>query len=181
MTSGNWFLGLPVDGASWLHRVAAAPPEVKLFHPDDLHLTIAFLGPCGEARARAAWDSFRWELGAVDASFGGVIPMGSPRHWSALSATLEESREVVEDAMGASRGAACEAAGVPVDGRPPKAHCTIARLSRRAIPEQRAEAVRWAAALDLRGVGVRLDRVALYAWSEDRAEHLFRIVESRRS
>lgn len=175
----NWFVGLPVPGAEVLARVSAAPPRIRLFSRDDLHLTIAFLGACGEARARRAWDALEWRLPATLATLGAVIPMGSPRRYSALSALLETGRAEIESAMGASRAAVCAAAGAAADERPPKAHVTIARPQRSATDAERRDAVRWAASLRLEGVRVRLDSVALYTWSDDRAARLFRAVERR--
>jgi hypothetical protein len=51
---------------------------------------------------------------------------------------------------------------------------------RRATDEARAAGLVWAAALELRAVRARLDRIALYTWSENRRERLFRIVAERR-
>jgi 2'-5' RNA ligase len=105
--------------------------------------------------------------------------MGNPQRYSALSALLVDGRETIEAAMGARRAAAFDAAGVPHEARPPKAHVTLARPKRDASSHARAEGLAWAAGLDLRAVRLRLDRVALYGWSEDRSERLFRVVEER--
>ena len=63
--------------------------------------------------------------------------------------------------------------------RPPKAHVTIARPGRGASEVRRQEGLKWAASLDLTPITARLDRIALYTWSEDRQERLFRIVTER--
>jgi 2'-5' RNA ligase len=90
---------------------------------------------------------------------------------SDLHITVEE----VERAMASSRGAAYAAAGVTPDARPPKAHITVARPQRRATPAQRREALRWAEALAPEA-RLRLASPALYSWSLDRSQTLFRIV-----
>lgn len=179
MSRPNWFVGVPVSGAELMSRVPEPPPGIRTFHEDDLHLTVAFLGPCGEERARAAFAALAWPLPALDVTFGEVVPMGNPRRFSALSAVLVDGRAEVEAAIGASRDAACEAARVAVDERPPKAHVTVARPGRSATDADRRAALRWARDIHLGGVVARLDRVALFTWSEDRAERLFREVDAR--
>jgi len=174
----NWFVGLPIEGGWMPARVPAPPPEVRLFAPEDLHLTIAFLGACGEARAREAWAA-TGAFSPIDAGLAEVVPMGPERRYSALSTLLDRGREDVERAIGTLRDPICAAAGARRDDRPPKAHLTIARPTRRASPAERRAAIAWAAAIDLRSVAVRIDRIALYTWSEDRAARLFRIVEER--
>lgn len=179
----NWFVGLPVEGSWMADRVPPPPHEVRLFHPGDLHLTVAFLGPCGEERARRGWGALEAALGglgpAVDATLGEVVPMGSPRRYTALSALLVQGRADTEALIGRARDPICAAAEVAPDPRPPKAHLTIARPTRRATDAQRRAALAWAGGLDLRSVAVRIDRLALYTWSEDRATRLFHVVEQR--
>jgi RNA 2',3'-cyclic 3'-phosphodiesterase len=175
----NWFLALPIPAESWFAQVPPPPSDLRAFHPLDLHATIAFLGRVGEERARAAFAALDWPPGALDVSLGEVVAMGNPQRYSALSALLIDGREAVESAMSARRGAAFDAAGVPHEERPPKAHVTLARPKRDATPHARAAGLAWATGLDLRGVRLRLDRVALYGWSEDRSERLFRVVEAR--
>ncbi len=176
----NWFIGVEVPARGWYpERVPSPPAALTAFSPEDLHLTIAFLGPVGEERARAAWDALAWPLGAVAVSLGGVVPMGNPRRYSALSATLQRGAPLIEGAMGASRDRACAAAGVEPDARPPKAHVTVARPKRAATPRDREAGVTWAKGLRLEGIELVLDTVALYTWSLDRSARLFRQVERR--
>lgn len=177
----NWFVGIPVTGA-WMtpERVPAPPPGTRLFHPEDLHLTIAFLGACGEERARRGWEALAWPLASpVRVTLGAVVPMGPEHRYSALSATLIEGRESIEGAISASRGAVCEAAEVAADTRAPKAHVTLARPGRRAGDRERHDAIAWAAGVRLEDVALELDELALYTWSEDRAVRLFRTIDRR--
>lgn len=179
----NWFIGLPVAPGAWFARVGEAPPGVALFHPDDLHLTIAFLGAVPEEAARAGWAALVWDLPRLDVVLGAVVPMGSSRRPSAFSALLEEGRAVVEDAMGRSRDACFVAAGARPEERAPKAHVTVARPSRKASDRERRAGEAWAAGLALGHPTVTLDRVALFTWSATRhagdAGPRFRVVESR--
>jgi 2'-5' RNA ligase len=168
MLRANWFIGIPVPGDAIMSRVPAVPPGITRFAASDLHLTVAFLGACGEERARAGWDALALPLAPLSATLAAVVPMGPERRWSALSALLDEGRAAIESAIGAARDAACEAAGAPIDTRPPKAHVTIARPARSATDADRRAALRWAEGIDLSGLAVHLDEVALFTWSSDR-------------
>ena len=180
----NWFLAFPLGGA-FVRELPAPPSALRLFHPEDVHLTLSFLGGCGEERALAA-------LGALDAalaaeplaplaiSLGEVVPMGSRRRYTALSALLGRGRPEAEAALSRLRAVLADAAGVTRDTREPKPHVTLARPRGRATEADRAAGLGWAAGLDLSGVSARLDRVALYTWGERRLERLFRIVDERR-
>src|SRR6187397_318046 len=53
MPRPNWFFAFPIDGRFVLD-LPAPPPALRPFHPDDVHLTLAFLGGCGEEAALAA-------------------------------------------------------------------------------------------------------------------------------
>jgi 2'-5' RNA ligase len=179
----NWFIGLPVAPGAWFGRVGAPPPGVTLFHPEDLHLTIAFLGAVTEDAARAGWAALVWDRPRLEVVLGAVVPMGSSRRPSAFSALLDQGRPEVEEAMGRSRGACFTAAGARPEERAPKAHVTVARPSRKATDRERRAGEVWAAGLDLGRPTVTLDRVALFTWSETRHAGddgpRFRVVESR--
>lgn len=174
----NWFIGLPIAAETWFARLPTPPPGVRLFHPDDLHLTVAFLGAVCEDAARRGFAAARaLPLARCEVTLGRVIALGNPRHPSALSALLAKGDEQVSRAIGAIRDAICDAAGAPHDERPPLPHLTLARPRRAASSAQRSAAVRWAAGLDLHEARVSLARVALYTWASDRKERLFTIVE----
>lgn len=98
--------------------------------------------------------------------------MGNPRAPSAWSAWLGEGHDEVAVDM-ASREVAFRAAGVPGESRPPLPHVTLARPLRSATPVQREAGGVWATLLRLEHVRLRLDRLALYTWSEHRRERLF--------
>lgn len=163
----NWFIALPVAADGWFpERLATPPPGTKLLHPEDLHLTVIFLGSCGEEKALAAWRAIVWPLGRVETRLGPVVPLGPPKRFSALSATCLEHRERIEASMDVARHAAANAAGVAVDPRPPLAHVTVARPKRSATNHDRKAALSWASALDLGKPSVGLGSIALYTWSE---------------
>ncbi len=176
----NWFLALPIEADPWFEaKVVGAPHGTRVFAPGDLHVTLAFLGAVTEAAAQRAWQALSWKAGAIEATLGAVVGMGAPRRPSAYSALFEDGRAAVEAGIAGCRDAAYAAAGAQPDTRPVKAHVTVARPGRNASQSERDAGLRWAEGLNLRGTAVRLDRVALFTWSEDRQRGLFRIVAER--
>jgi RNA 2',3'-cyclic 3'-phosphodiesterase len=170
----NWFIALPLAAA----LPALTPPAgVRLFAPEDLHLTVAFLGGVSEAGALRAFELTReLTLCALEVRLSNVVALGPAARPSAFSALLSEGRATVEQAISALRPQLWAAAGARVDTRPALAHVTLARPVRRATPEQLEAACAWASALQLGEARARLERVALYTWSRDRSQTLFRIV-----
>lgn len=176
----NWFVALPVSAEGWFERLVAPPPAgIRRFHPDDLHLTIAFFGPVGAEAAERGFRALQWPLGPHRITLGTVVPMGNPRRYSALSALVESGREALEAAMSAARGAAWRAAGARPDERPAKAHLTLARPSRSATARERNDGLHWASGLDLTRVVATLDRVALYEGIGGGGARRYRIVIER--
>jgi 2'-5' RNA ligase len=178
--SPNWFVALPLHGNGPL--TFDAPPEgIRRFETEDLHLTIAFLGPCGEAAAWNGWDVVRRFLGEshqppIPYALGDVVPMGSPSRYSALSALLRDGHPECVHLINALRNAICAASGAAGDARPPLPHVTLARPSRRASDEERRAGLLWSRRLRLHGGQGTFDRIALYTWPENRNQRLFRIV-----
>jgi RNA 2',3'-cyclic 3'-phosphodiesterase len=183
MPRPNWFFAFPLDG-TFVLDLPPAPPLFRRFHPDDVHCTLSFLGGCGEQAALSALAALDERLSTVrpapiDVSLGEVVPMGPKPRYSALSALLERGRAETEQCIAQLRDALSVAALGRSEKRPPKAHVTIARPGRGANEVRRQEGLKWAQSLDLTPITARLDRIALYTWSEDRQERLFRIVSER--
>jgi 2'-5' RNA ligase len=180
----NWFFAFPLPGAFVL-ELPEPPRALRRYHPDDVHLTLAFLGGVGEAGAERALSALDQRLAqetprAIEVGLGEVVPMGSKRRYSALSALLERGRDEAAACITALRDALTEVASGRRERRPAKPHITVARPRSRASDADRELGLRWAEGLDLRSVSARLDRIALYTWSEDRRQRLFRIVTERR-
>jgi 2'-5' RNA ligase len=180
----NWFFGFPMDGG-FLSTLPELPKSFRRFHVDDVHLTLAFLGGCREESAMRALEALdermqHTRLAVMDISLGEVVAMGSRRRYSALSALLDRGRDEAIACIAAFRDALTEAATGRRDERPPKPHVTLARPKRRATDSDREAGLEWASSVDVRHVRTRLDRVALYTWSETRVDRMFKIVAERR-
>ena len=184
MPRPNWFFAFPIDGAFVL-ELPALPSNFRRFHPEDVHLTLAFLGGCGTIaaeRALAALDQRLQSepLRAMAVSLGEVVAMGgSRRTYSALSALLDRGRAEASASIAALRDLLTQTASGRTEKRPPKPHVSIARPRARASDADRDAGLAWAATLQLQNVQTRIDRVALYTWNETRHERLFQIVAER--
>src|SRR5579871_3723155 len=177
MPRPNWFFGFPIDGSFVLH-LPETPECIRRFHPEDVHMTLAFLGGCGEEgamRALAVLDELLTSAppAVIDGTLGEVVPMGgSGRDYSALSALFDRGREEATALLANLRDPLADAASSRREMRSPKPHVTIARPRRRATDAERRAGLTWAGALDLHSMPARLDRIALYTWSDDRRERL---------
>lgn len=184
MPRPNWFLAFPVDGA-FIADLPAPPAGFRLFPAEDVHLTLVFLGGCGREAAETAFTTCDQlvrdrRLAPIPVTLGSVVPLGgSRRNYTALSALLEQGREAASAAMATLRDPITDAAGLRRQLRAPKPHVTLGRPARRASDAHREAGLAWASELDLKGVARTLDRVALYTWTENRRERLFRIVAER--
>jgi len=161
--------------------VPQAPPRVRVFGAEDLHLTLCFLGAVPEEDARRAWagaQSFQtWQ--AVEGTFDEVAPLGHPRKPSALTAIVQEGRDAFSAMIMEARGPVLAAAGAQPDVRPPLPHMTIARIQRRADRNERREALSWMRTIDVGHARFRATDVALYTWSTERQLRLFEVVDRR--
>ena len=178
----NWFVGLKVPVGPWHEARVTSPPEgYRRFVGEDLHLTVAFLGPVDEAAALAAWALHgAWREGAIPASFGALVAMGNPRRHSALSALLDRGWDEACALIEALRAPMLEAAGSRPDDRLPKPHVTFARPRQRATREERQAGIEWAAGIALQDVECVFEELCLYTWSHDRQRSLFRVAASAR-
>jgi len=185
MPRPNWFFAFPLDGAFVL-ELPALPSNFRRFHPEDVHLTLAFLGGCGQEAAERALSALDRRLasepiGSMAISLGEVVPMGgSRRNYSALSALLDRGRAEASACIAVWRDLLTQTASNRTEKRPPKPHVSLARPSSRVTDADREAGLAWAGSLQLQSVHARLDRIALYTWNDARRERLFKIVAERR-
>lgn len=180
----NWFIALPIDGR-FLSELPPLPKNFRLFDVGDTHMTVAFLGGCGQAAAVAAVAALERELdgapqAAIDVALGPVVPMGrSKRNYTALAASLSFGNDEAAQLIEALRRPLLSAAARRPDTRPIHPHITLGRPARRASASDRDAGLAWAAAIDLSDVRERLRRIALYTWSDQRPRRQFSIAWER--
>ena len=183
MPRPNWFFAFPLDG-SFVTELPELPVGLRRYQPEDVHLTLTFLGGCGEEAARRALTVLDRILPGscarpIAVSLGEIAPMGPRGRYSALSALLARGRVETETLIAELRDPLSLAALGRREKRAPKAHVTLARPMPRATDAHRRAGLDWARATDLRAVEHTLDRIALYTWHDNRRERLFKIVAER--
>lgn len=174
----NWFIALPVPADRFPpESLSDLPPGLARFHPDDLHVTLAFLGPVDASRALAAWCAATL-LPMPDFRVGIVTAraLGAPTRPSAYGLVVDDADGRLARYIDAHRDRLRLAAEVPAEDRPALPHVTLARPPRQggAVIRQRAE--QWLATYRPPAVDLHLDRLALYTRAHDRRQRRFRRV-----
>jgi 2'-5' RNA ligase len=179
----SWFVALPVAAGDWFSRLSPVPDGTRLLAAADLHLTVAFLGNVQEPCARTAFQALPpAAIGRFEILLGAVVAMGNARRPSALSALVlpaEDGEPSIADLLTAPRDTILEAANRPPESRDMKPHVTLARLRRKARPQERQRALAWAAGCNLSSIRISLDRIALYTGSREGDPRAYDILESR--
>ncbi len=177
----NWFIAFPVsvegDTGAWFHNLPPLPTNSRKFHPDDLHITVAFLGGVSEEAARAAWAALPALPTATRALLREVKGMGNPKEPSAWSVMVEAPGLAHE--IGRLRQPAYTASACRADQRPPLAHMTLGRPERSATRQDRQAGLDWCRGVRIHNTEVQIDSIALYTWAADRGTQLFDKVEHR--
>ena len=160
MTQPSWFIAFDA-----LLRLQGAdpPPKVRLLHPRDHHLTVAFLGNAGPERAAKAWTVLE---GHLPSSF--VVKTGVCR-WFGGRTPRAISCQVTDRALARwvekTRALLLRAAHCDLDEREVQLHVTVARIKHRASNEERIAAEQWMKNLNI-DAEISLSRIALYTWAE---------------
>lgn len=131
------FVGIPLPTeqrdalAGYVAICAGSHPEFRWVRPDNLHLTLRFIGaadPALLADLTSRLRSRRWP--AFELALGGIGSFGSGRMkrvlWLGLVAGAEPAARLALEVE-----AACVAAGFEPDPRPFRAHITLARARER--------------------------------------------------
>ena len=172
--SRNWFIALRVPAGEWFDRITDPPGGLRIFHPDDLHMTVAFLGPVDRDAADAAFAlAPKWPTRALDITLSHIEPMGNPRHPNALAAQVGDRRAELNAAIATVRDDMCRRAGARTEDRPPRAHVTVARLRRKSGKAEVSHAIAWAKAIDLGNPAMRLTELVLYRGTDAGGDRLF--------
>ena len=174
---GNWFAALsvviPPEVLEQLRQ--GAPPGLRWFAPEDVHLTVAFFGRYQAERLPAVVEIVRAVPPfQIQASLGGLKPLPSARRFSALSFELAEGGGEAAALMRQVHHPLMAAAGLAPDSRQAYPHITVARPHRRSSHGERLAILDWCQAVAPPVVGIRLSEIAIYGWAEDRGTRQFR-------
>lgn len=154
--------------------MAQLPAGLRRFCPEDLHITLAFLGAVDEATAWAAWHAApQPPAGGFAVAARGWRALGPPQRPSAYGLIVDEANDTLAAWIAQHRDAIRAAAGLEAERRPALPHVTLGRPPRRGGQAIRERAERWLAAAAVPDWQFRLDRLALYTWSNDRRSRLF--------
>lgn len=183
MSQPNWFVAAvlpPEAGGQWLAAAASAPQALRRFTPEDLHITVAFLGPCGAVRARAAWAAIEGLVQPpIAIRAGGWRALGPLDRPSAYGLSLSQGHQELAALLQHGGARALAAAGCPAERRAPLPHCTLLRPPRREAAQWREPMARWLASAPLPEAPAVLQKLALYTWAADRRVQLFERVCER--
>lgn len=125
------------------HAAATASPGLKPTHPDNLHLTLKFLGDTPRSMIDALADALQSALAPVRPfnlrCTGRLLALPSPSRPRVLAAAVDPADTLADVARRAD--AACRDIGLPAEARPFRPHVTLARFGRRAGPAIDAHAL----------------------------------------
>jgi len=176
----NWFVAWPVTPPSeWLAGLqAGAPGGLHFLAPEDLHVTLAFLGryePGLLAKISGLLNTL--PLTEIDAGPKQFIALPQPRRFSALAFTLGPGGNDVEKQIAKWRDRICREAGARIETRAPLPHFTVARPDRRIGAKDREAALAWLEQLPPQtAVRLRLEKPRIYTWAEPGQASRYRIL-----
>lgn len=176
----NWFVGLPFPRESLPgDELALLPEGTRAFDPEDLHVTLAFLGAIGERSALRAWERFEPHDAALPlcTTLQRRAVFGAPHRPSALGLDLDPAGgdAPLTRLIAEWRNLLRSTAGLEPEQRPVRPHVTLGRPPRRTGTDWREALSAW---LDrpLPQASVRLERIALYTRAEAGSRRRFREV-----
>lgn len=164
-TPPNWFIGFAIQSESLAAIARQAPDGLQPVHPDDLHLTVAFLGSCGETTARQAWQNIiAAPPPARSESTLRVEPIGLASCAKYYVASFAKADATAAFMLHVRRQNHAQF-GIE-DNFEPFPHITLARRGNSPLSVREA-AARWFRESDIEGLRVHLNTLALYTWADD--------------
>jgi RNA 2',3'-cyclic 3'-phosphodiesterase len=147
----------------WREGVVAGIDDVRLVSPDDLHVTLCFLGSRAVAEIDAIVAACRVVAGSGTAPLRLAEPIWLPRHRPrVLAVGLSDLEGVLGRARGVLSDVLVRGGWYKAESRPYLAHVTVARLGRAArVPGARSRLVAAPTPLTFEGTTVTLYRSRL--------------------
>ncbi|HRR07086.1 MAG TPA: hypothetical protein PLO56_00175 [Rhodothermales bacterium] len=179
----NWFVGLVIPKfEEYDNYMVELPKGLRSFHPEDLHLTVAFLGNCGHKAALHAWEKLVQEVYFMPFPLmpGALVPFGSPKNPSAYSIVPTIGKEMATKLIARYRDPFLQEVSAKPDLRPPQPHITIVRPSRNSTTEEQKQHLFWANNLHFPESTSVIHTLALYTWADDRRVKQFKIVAEQK-
>lgn len=165
----NWFVAWPVTGAAeWIAALEReAPGGLRFLAPEDLHVTLAFLGRFDEALVKKMTSLLRGlPLTSLDIAPDRLVALPQPRRFSALAFSVAAGRLEIEAQITKWRTKICREAGAKTDVRPTLPHVTVARPERRIGEADRDAALEWMLQMPPQTeTKLRLEMPRLYTWA----------------
>lgn len=176
----NWFIALPLRGGEWLEEIRrTAPREVRVFHPDDVHITIAFLGaqPPGTHPVETMIKAMQsLVIPPCNCTFSRLRALPSPERMSAISWELDKGKSEISTIIRQHRAGLLQAASARPDNRPPLPHVTVARPRRQDGIRAIQAAAAWLPTVPPPTGEFLVTGIALYGWAKDRTQRQFDIL-----
>lgn len=177
--SSSWFVAWPVvtAGSWYADLIDQAPGGLRLFDPEDLHVTLAFMGTFKPELERKLISLLRGlPFREIDASGGRLIPLPQPRRFSALALTLDKGRIDTTGQIARWRDRLCRESGAKIESGDPLPHLTIARPEKKIGSDGRGRALDWAESLKPTGFEFRLTQPRIFVRSNELEDRQFRLL-----
>ncbi|MDH4199323.1 MAG: hypothetical protein OEV66_02995 [Spirochaetia bacterium] len=172
----NWFVAFKIPPEKWFQElVQQLPADLKAFHPEDLHLTIAFLGGLNLHLKSAIFDLLqKFYLDPLTITSSKFLFLPSEKKYSAICLDFRQGFESVGlhdlfmETMHAIRNEILIVAQAEQDMRNFLPHITVARPGRNISSKDRHSMLLKIKQTSIPQIRIRLDTIGLYTWDDDR-------------
>lgn len=180
--SRNWFIAFPVIAGSDIvaKSVDGRPPAILPVAADDLHITVAFLGPVSRRKAYSAWRKLAdFSPGSVDITFNQLKPFGPYSKPTAYGLSLAHGRESIHNLISSVRKKVLSSAGKKPHAGRIVPHVTVARPCRRLSRDDFSAISSWRNDYEVPAINIVIDEIALYTRSDKPDAGRFTIIERK--
>ncbi len=176
----NWFIAFPISPGRWHDKVNEnIPNSFRVFHPNDLHVTVAFLKKCDELQIENIADILqRIVIERFIVATDRPLLLPSNDNFSVLAVGFSKGNSLLKKYISKYRTLFSEVAGIEADSRSPFPHCTIARLRYDAMTK-RQSLVKSVNSINIPCEEIIIDRLALYTWNDNRKIMQFKIIKEQ--